>query len=686
MPEPHRPAPHPHETLLVIDAAGQQRALLERHLEERGYRVVTARSGAVALDLIARETVSLALLCVATPDTDCAALLARLHQLRTSAELPVIMVSAGAEDFEAALTAGADDLVATPIDAALLFSRVEMHLARQRAEMALRRSEERFALAVQVAQDGIWDWDFAADTLFLSARWKQLIGFGEDELPAEPQSWFGRVHPDDRLRLEAAIAAVRRGDRSHLAVEHRVLHRDGAYRWMLARGVAQSSAQGVVRLTGSQTDLTDRKLVDPVTGLPNRAVFQQKLAEMAPPDGARGDGRFALLLCNLDRFKLVNDSLGLQRGDQALATIAKLLRDCLRDVGFLAHLGADEFAILVGGGCSPAEALQLADTILETMRAPLAIEGEVVEISASVGIALSGAGGGEAALRDAQVALSRAKQAGGDKVELFEAKMQQDARRRLDLERDLRQALRKNELFPAFQPIVSLIDGSIIGFEALARWNRAGHGSVSPAEFIPIAEETGLIKTIDQQILAQACLEARRWHAPRRPPPLISVNLSAKQIGDPGLVAATLAQLQRHGLSPGQLKLEITESAIMDDPEAAARVIAELVEHGIGLAIDDFGTGYCSLAYLHRFPADTLKIDRYFIAQMDGGAQGLGIVGAIIDLAHGLGMAVVAEGIETVTQRDALRQLGCDYGQGFLFSRPVSADAAFALLGTALAA
>jgi diguanylate cyclase (GGDEF)-like protein/PAS domain S-box-containing protein len=669
------------ETILVVDRVEESRAALQHRLEQRGYAVRAAGDGDEALALLTAEKISLVLLDGTAADGSGVALLRHIRRDRARALLPVIVVTRGGEgdDMLDALAAQASDYVTAPLDFALLFSRIEVHLGRLRAERALREAEERFALAVKACNDGIWDWDLRNDTLFLSGRWKELVGYREEELASAPASWLGRVHPDDRPRVEDAIAQIRGGAASYLSVEHRILHRDGSYRWMLARGVGQRDGETTLRITGSQTDLTDRKLVDPVTGLPNRVVFQQKLAAASRHEPGRGEPGFALLLCNLDRFKLVNDSFGLSLGDHALAAIGRLLRDSLRDIGFLAHLGGDEFAVLVSGHCPPAEALQLGDAILEMLRAPLAIGDEHIEISASVGIAISTGESGEAALRDAQVALRRAKEGGGGKAELFEAKMQRDARHRLDLERDLRQALRGGELIPAFQPIVSLADGGIVGFEALARWNRGGKGLVPPADFIPLAEETGLIKSIDQQIMTQACAEARRWSRPRRAPPFISVNLSAKQVADPGLVAGVLEQLKASGLGPRQLKLELTESAIMHDPEAATAMMAELVAHGVGLAIDDFGTGYCSLAYLHRFPADTLKIDRYFVSQMDG-THGRGIVSAIIDLAHGLGMAVVAEGIETAAQRDALRELGCDYGQGYLFSRPVSAEAAAGLL------
>jgi diguanylate cyclase (GGDEF)-like protein/PAS domain S-box-containing protein len=681
-------APTPGELVLVVDDIEENRTLLRRRLERRGYGVVTASSGAEALVVLTQQDIGIALLDISMPEMDGLELLRRIRTMKTRGQLPVIMVTARSqgEDMLAALAAQANDYITKPIDFALLFSRIEVHLGRLRAERALRESEERFALAVKACNDGIWDWDLRSDNLFLSTRWKELVGYADDELPSEPASWLARIHPDDRPRVEKSLEQVRSGECLYLSVEHRILHRDGSYRWMLARGVGQRSGEATLRLTGSQTDLTDRKLVDPVTGLPNRVVFQQKLAAAARVESGRGDSGFALLLCNLDRFKLVNDSFGLSLGDQALAAMGRLLRDSLRDIGFLAHLGGDEFAVLVTGGCPPAEALQLGDVILEMLRQPVEIGAETIEISGSIGIALSTGEGGEAALRDAQVALRRAKEGGGGKAELFEAKMQRDARHRLDLERDLRQALRGGELVPNFQPIVSLADGHVAGFEALARWNRGGKGLVSPADFIPLAEETGLIKNIDQQIMSQACAEARGWRNGQRKPPFISVNLSAKQVGDPSLVQTILDQVKEHGLDPRQLKLEITESAIMNDPDAAAQIMAELVGHGVGLAIDDFGTGYCSLAYLHRFPADTLKIDRYFVAQMDGSPHGLGIVGAIIDLAHGLGMAVVAEGIETTVQRDALRHLGCDYGQGFLFSRPVSAEAASRLLLESIAA
>jgi diguanylate cyclase (GGDEF)-like protein/PAS domain S-box-containing protein len=600
------------------------------------------------------------------PDLDGIEVLRRIRARRSSAELPVLMVTGrtGDDDVLGALLADANDYVAKPIDFAVLMQRIEVHLGRLRAERALQRSEERFALAVAGSNDGIWDWDLERHQVWFSPRWAAQLGFDEMELGKDIGAWLRRVHPDDLPKLKSALQASVDDSTLPFALEHRLLHKEGGYRWMLARGRALARDGRTVRMAGSQTETTDRKLADPVTGLPNRLIFRERLET-----AARSGREFGLLLVNLDRFRAVNDTFGLHAGDELLARAAQTLERAAGTAEVIANLGADEFAVLA----EARSAVRLAEQVAAAFRDPFTVNGEKLYAQASIGLALRGPehGSGEEVLRDAQLALRRAKEDGGARIELSDPKSQADALRRLGLERDLRRALDEAEITAWFQPVVRLEDGVVVGFEALGRWLKPDGTMVSPAEFIPVAEETGLIAAIDAHVLRIACAEAARWPAKGGKVPYVAVNVSAKNFGDPGLLDLVDRVLAETGLDPRQLKLEITEGTIMRDPVAAERGVNELAFRQVGLAIDDFGTGYSSLAYLHRFRADTLKIDRSFIGALDKSDSGLAIVRAIIGLAASLKMRIVAEGIETPQQHRILEELGCVFGQGYLFSRPV---------------
>jgi len=561
-------------------------------------------------------------------------------------------------------------------------------MERERVEHALRESEERYALAARGANEGLWDWNLETDEIYFSPRWKAMLGYEDGEIGNRPSAWFDLVHPDDLDRLTAALAEHRDGAIPLFENEHRLRHKDGSYRWVLSRGMVVRTPSGAPqRMAGSQTDLTERTMHDALTGLPNRALFIDRLRRALLRIERHPDSAFGVALVDLDRFKLVNDSLGHGIGDQLLIAVASRLETLLRPGDTVARLGGDEFVLLLEELSGIDNAVLVANRIQRQLAEPFMLNGQEAFTTASLGIALSGTGYARAEdlLRDADIALHRAKALGTARHEVFDATMRVRAVTRQGLETDLRRALDRHEFRLHYQPIVSLRSGSIVGFEALMRWAHPDRGLVSPAEFIPVAEETGLIIAIGEWGLHEACRRMQTWQERFRvdPPLTISVNLSGKQFAQTDLSERVEALLCRVGLAPGSLKIEITESVLMENPDGVAATLARLKALETRISVDDFGTGYSSLSYLHRFPIDTLKIDRSFVTLMQPNGDGSEIVGTIITLAHSLGMDVIAEGVETHEQFARLALLGCEYGQGYHFSKPVSDDEATALLDAA---
>jgi diguanylate cyclase (GGDEF)-like protein len=433
----------------------------------------------------------------------------------------------------------------------------------------------------------------------------------------------------------------------------------------------------------AEEQLVHDALHDSLTGLPNRTLFTDRLEGAIARARRRPNGLFAVLFLDVDRFKVVNDSLGHMVGDRLLRAIARRIPACLRDTDTFARLGGDEFAVLLEELRDPAEALRMADRIQRELALPFDLEGQEVFTTASIGIALSSIGysRAEELLRDSDTAMYRAKALGKARYEVFDEAMRARAVALLNLETDLRRALERGELRLFYQPIVSLESGRIVGLEALLRWQHPELGLLAPDEFVPLAEETGLITFLDRWLLRQACLQLGAWHArwETDPPLTMSVNLSSKQFLFPDLVEHVAAIVREAAIPPGDLRLEITESAIMENVDAAASVLARLRALGLRVSLDDFGTGYSSLSYLHRFPIDTLKIDREFAAKL-GDRESREIVRTIVTLARNLGMQVIAEGIESLEQLNQFRAMECELGQGFLFSQPVDADVAGDLL------
>jgi diguanylate cyclase (GGDEF)-like protein/PAS domain S-box-containing protein len=560
---------------------------------------------------------------------------------------------------------------------------------RRRVEQALRESEERYELAVRGANDGLWDWDLKTDYIYFSPRWKEMLGYKGDEISNDPDEWFSRIHPEDVERTRLEIANHINDVIPHFENEHRMLHKDGSYRWMLSRGIAVKEDGGyVVRMAGSQADIHARKqaedkllydaFYDSLTNLPNRALFMDRLQYAVKRAKRRQEYTFSVLFLDLDRFKDVNDSLGHLSGDELLVIIAEKLKSGRRSTDTVARHGGDEFVILLEDINDASDASQVANQIINEMARPIIFNNQKVFITTSIGIVLSSTGydSPEDVLRDADIAMYSAKANGRNRFEIFDPAMRERIMRRLALETELRHALENQELRVHYQPIVSLDDGHLVGFEALVRWQHPVHGLLSPNEFIPLAEETGMVILIDHWVLHQTCTQMRAWQeqVEIEPPLSLSVNISPKHFIQPDLVCEVAQILEETGLDPQRLKLEITENTLISNIESTNEVFAELQALGVQIQIDDFGVGYSSLSYLSNFPIDALKIDQSFIGTMMEDDNRMNIVQAIVQLTHRLGMGVIAEGVETESQLAHLLKIGCKYGQGYLVSLPLDTE------------
>ena len=592
-------------------------------------------------------------------------------------------------------------LTAVPVEddgqgaAAIMVTLVDIS-ERRKIERALQESEIKYQLLVE------------ASDVFLLCFDRRGIIFHANELIADlfsatVDSLIGQsladLAPDLPELAEAYLARFEQVMESGIGVSvEEMIEVRGKTGWFSSTVVPLRDFDGEV--TGVQVvarDITRRRraeialrareersrhdsLHDPLTRLPNRQAFMEKL-ELALQGVRQGRPAFAVLCLDLDRFKNINDSLGHSIGDRLLISFARLLQDCVGADDLLARLSGDEFGVLLPNVQDASDAIRVADRILGQLKRPLALRDQEVYTSISVGITWSALGyeRTEDILRDADTAMHRAKRRGKSRYELFDADMHAEAVAQLTLESDLRRAIERGEFEVYYQPVIDLVSGQISGFEALLRWNHPTRGLVLPGEFIGCAEETGLIIPIGEWVLREACGQMQRWHAkyPHREALSISVNLSGKQFAQPALIAKALHESM---LVPSSLKLEITESVIMEDPKTASELIEQLRLEQVHSYVDDFGTGYSSLSYLHRFPMSALKIDRSFISNIGPDGENAEIVRTIVTLAHNLGMSVIAEGVETRAQLDLLAEMGCEFGQGYYFSRPVTSAVAESMI------
>jgi diguanylate cyclase (GGDEF)-like protein/PAS domain S-box-containing protein len=684
-------------SILVVDDDELNRDALSCLLRLQQYNVEVAADGREALSLINASRFDLVVLDIEMPILNGLELLTEIRTTRNQTDLPVIMLTARTKgpDIVEALTLGANDYLTKPLDCPVALARISTHLSHKRLIESLRESEERYTLAVNGANDGLWDWNLATNEVYWSPRWKAMLGYEDTEIGVTPDEWLGRLHQDDEPRVRQEIAEhIERGT-GHFESEHRLRHRDGSYRWVLCRAAASRNGAGIAtRFAGSLTDITEAKLADRLTGLPNRVLFLDLLERAISRTGRRRDYRFALVILGLDRFKTVNHSLGVATADRLLVEVAHRLQTCLRandavtrgGHGFtLARLGGDEFTILLDDIDDASSAVRVAERLRNALQKPFDVDGHEVFLTASAGITLSRSGYSdpEEVLRDAAIALHRAKEGTGTRCELFDTQMRDLVVSRLRVETDLRQAIERSAFEVYYQPIVSIRGGTLAGFEALVRWTHPTQGLIEPSDFIPIAEDTEMIVLIGRQVLAQACQQMAVWQKRfgQAAPGVMCVNISSRQFSDADLPAEIENILKESGLHPSSLKLEITESAFLGDIQRAQTTLRRLQLLGVAWSLDDFGTGYSSLNYLHRLQVDTVKVDRSFVSRigLDDGSE---MVRAITQLAHSMGMDVVAEGVETPAQLEWLRAIGCEYAQGFYFARPVDNVAATRLISS----
>ncbi|MHB8690939.1 MAG: putative bifunctional diguanylate cyclase/phosphodiesterase [Solirubrobacteraceae bacterium] len=608
---------------------------------------------------------------------------------------PVIILT-GQSDYEIDLEATAlgvtDYLVKHELTPLSLERSIRYAVSHQQAIGDLARSEERYALAVRAANDGIWDWDLETGRIYFSPRWHAILGRSEPQGDESLELWLELVHADDVERLRASIDLHLVGQTSHLESEHRMRHADGSWRWVLTRGLAIRGPTGrATRMAGSLSDINDRRdaelrlqydaLHDALTGLPNRALFMDRVEQLLRRSARDPSVGCSVLFLDIDRFKLVNDSLSHAVGDQLLGSLADRVLGVLREGDTIARIGGDEFTILLADTAAAADAIEIASRVQETLASAFHIAGHELVVTASIGIAVgSGSQQPSDLIRNADIAMYDAKRRGRGGCIVFDESMRRRVIDRLSVENELRSALEFSRLRVHFQPVVDLTTGAITGLEALARWP-SGRRIVAPDVFIPVAEETGLIGPLGAYVMRTALQSLAQW---RRAGLLgervcMSVNVSPRQLDDKRLPAEIEAAIVAAGVPYETVRLEITESTLMQDPDRMREIVVRLCGSGVGLHLDDFGTGYSSLAALQQFPVNALKIDRGFVASMNDDAGSDAIVRSTIALAHSLGLGVIAEGIETTDQLRRLQALGCELGQGYLFSRPLAAEDAAVL-------
>ena len=673
--------------VLVVDDEKTTRSVICKCLQDEGYQTYEAQSGSETFALMGSMQFDLVMLDILMPVMDGFEVLKTIRKRHQKLDLPVIMVTAEnvSEKIVRAFKLGANDYISKPIDPAVAVARAEVHIQFKRSREALQKSEERYSLVAEGTNDGLWDWKLKTGEMYYSSRWYALLDIPPVDTP-DVSMWFDRIHPEDIARFEKEVRSFEIGLTPQLETELRMRHADGNYLWTMCRGTAVRNPEGIaVRMAGSLTDITNGKVADALTGLPNRVLLQERLAR-CQARRMREDFEFALLFIDLDNFKLINDSLGHEAGDRLLVTIARRLERSLREAdSFICRMGGDEFVILLEDISSIDKPIAVANRIISSVDSPFMI-GNCREIftSVSIGIASSQDNFEDAAaiMQAADTAMYRAKAQGKSCYRVFDPAMKRDAHQRLSIENEMRHSIERNDFEVYYQPIVNLQTSQVVGLEALVRWQHPTLGYIAPDRYLPIAEETGMINAIGHQVLTKASSQMALWKStdPRFNDLRININLSRAQIRQPNFVQSVMDLLEETNLKASDLCLEVVESVIIESPQQGAEVLAHFRDAGIHVAIDDFGTGYSSLSYLYKISPDSIKIDKSFVNGISASNDKKVFVTAILALCQGMKLDVVAEGIKTQKQLMTLKESGCVFGQGHLFSEPVAKDDVPAML------
>lgn len=673
--------------ILLVDDDLVGRIYIETALKNDGYDVITAQNGQQALDFAIERLPNMIVMDVMMPVMDGYAACFSIREQEGELNVPILMLTGldDVESVEKSFDAGATDFIGKPVNLAIFRQRVRYGLKTRETDLELYRNRLRLAHAHKVAKIGYWDWDIAADHLFWSKEVYDILSVVPDDFQQNYEAFLKRVHADDLKSVQNATrASLKQG--VPLSIEHRVIREDQEMQVVHQHAELIKNESGeVVRMLGVVQDITERYLAqaqieyqayyDSLTELPNRTLFYDRM-DHALKVSSRGKGEIAIFLIDLDRFKNINDSLGHDIGDGLLQSVAKGLKSVIREEDTLARLGGDEFALIVEGVTTNEAVITVANKLIDILSSAQYIKGNELISTGSIGVTISSleSRDKEVLIKQADLAMYQAKESGGNRFCFYSAEMKSRAHQSLVLEKELRQALERDELVVFYQPKVSVRSGKIKGMEALVRWQHPKKGLVPPFDFIPIAEETGLIVPIGRWILQEACKQTIKWQEQGFGGLIVSVNVSAKQFHHQGYVDEVRDALESSGISSRHVDLEVTESCTMNNVDSAIRILDAFRQMGISISMDDFGTGYSSLSFLDQLPLDTLKVDRAFIKDINAQGKNGELARLIITMARSLRLSVVAEGVETEDHLEFLRTNGCDEYQGYLFSPPVPAD------------
>jgi diguanylate cyclase (GGDEF)-like protein/PAS domain S-box-containing protein len=678
--------------ILIVDDTPANLTIISEVLSDAGFDVAIATSGERALEQVHREPPDLILLDIMMPGIGGFETCCRLKADSNLQMIPIIFMTAltDVENKIKGLNLGAVDYITKPFQEQEVVARIKTHLELRQTQLKLQRSEERLTRTLSSLQEVVWSAFLNPfELVYLNSSVEAIYGLSPQDLINRPQLWLDRLEEHDRPLMQRCISQpVTCGP---FELEYRVLNTNGETHWVHCTAKIQfDESKQQFRVDGILQDTSARKLIeqkllyaaqhDSLTNLANRSFFIERLSQRLESYREQEDSQFALLFIDLDRFKNINDSLGHGIGDELLIQVAKVLLEAVRSDDLVARLGGDEFTILLDHIGEEKEALIISDRIQKNLQKPINVGTHSLTITASIGIVIGSHlyHSADNILRDADIAMYQAKGLGKACHQLFHQEMYEQTMHKLYMEAELKYALAKQEFFLQYQPILNLLDEQLVGFEALLRWQHPQLGPVPPDEFIQLVEETGLITKVGEYVLREACLQMHNWQReyPSTSHLSISINLSSHELQNASFIEKIDEVIAERQLNPGHLKLEMTESSLMKNDQLSLQNLKLLKGKGIGLSLDDFGTGYSSLSYLHQFPINTLKIDRSFIQTMEPGLSSFEIIRAIITLAHALQIDVVAEGIETALQVEYLKMLECEMGQGYFYSKPLSAEAA----------